>query len=471
MRICMVLEGCYPYVRGGVSSWMHSLITSNPQHDYVLWVIGAKAEDAGKFKYELPSNVKEVHEVFLDSALSLSASRGDYYHFTDREVAELKKLILSRSPDWNVLFHMYSDKKVSAMSFLMSDTFLNILLDICKNDYPHVAFTDYFHTIRSMFLPIFYLLGTEIPKADVYHATSTGYGGMLASLGAWKNERPCIVTEHGIYTREREEEILRARWVVPQFRQHWINMFYTLSRCVYDRAVSVTALFTRYSEIQKELGCAPAKCKVIGNGIRVERFLPIPEKEPDGFTDITAVVRIHPIKDIKTMIHAFFALRQRLPNVRLHILGDTDDEEYAEECRDLIAQLEIPGIDMPGNVNVAEYFKKTDFTVLSSISEGQPLAVLESLAAGRPCVTTDVGCCRDLLEGAEGDTIGAAGIIVPPMHSQALADAMELLAVHTDMRREMAECGRKKVQRYYQHQDMVDNYNKNYEEVLRNWRA
>ena len=167
----------------------------------------------------------------------------------------------------------------------------------------------------------------------------------------------------------------------------------------------------------------------------------------------------------------FFALRQRLPNVRLHILGDTDDEEYAEECRDLIAQLEIPGIDMPGNVNVVEYFKKTDFTVLSSISEGQPLAVLESLAAGRPCVTTDVGCCRDLLEGAEGDTIGAAGIIVPPMHSQALADAMELLAVHTDMRREMAECGRKRVQRYYQHQDMVDNYNKNYEEVLRNWRA
>ena len=50
MRICMVLEGCYPYVRGGVSSWMHSLITSNPQHDYVLWVIGADAEEAAKFK-------------------------------------------------------------------------------------------------------------------------------------------------------------------------------------------------------------------------------------------------------------------------------------------------------------------------------------------------------------------------------------------------------------------------------------
>ena len=46
----MVLEGRYPYVRGGVSSWMHSLITSTPQHDYVLWVIGADAEEAAKFK-------------------------------------------------------------------------------------------------------------------------------------------------------------------------------------------------------------------------------------------------------------------------------------------------------------------------------------------------------------------------------------------------------------------------------------
>lgn len=471
MRICMVLEGCYPYVRGGVSSWMHSLITSNPQHEYVLWVIGPKAEDAGKFKYELPDNVKEVHEVFLDNALHLSVSQKDYYHFTDREIAELKKLVLAQDPDWNVLFHLYSDKQVSAMSFLMSETFLNLLLDICKNDYPHVAFTDYFHSMRSMFLPILYLLGTDIPKADIYHATSTGYGGMLASLGAWKNDRPCIVTEHGIYTREREEEILRAKWVVPQFRQQWINMFYMLAHCVYDRAVSVTALFQRYSDIQVELGCDPAKCKVIENGIRMERFLPIPEKVPNGYIDITAVVRIHPIKDIKTLIHAFFALKQRVPNARLHILGDTDDEEYAQECRDLIAQLEIPDIDMPGNVNVVEFLKGTDFTVLSSISEGQPLAVLESFAAGRPCVTTDVGCCRDLLEGAQGDDLGTAGIVVPPMHSQALANAMEVLATHGDMRKEMAACGRKRVQTYYLHQDMVDHYNENYEEVLRKWRG
>ena len=60
---------------------------------------------------------------------------------------------------------------------------------------------------------------------------------------------------------------------------------------------------------------------------RYDRFETVPPREPDGFINITAIVRIHPIKDIKTMIHAFFALKQRLPQVRLYILGDTDEEE------------------------------------------------------------------------------------------------------------------------------------------------
>ena len=128
-------------------------------------------------------------------------------------------------------------------------------------------------------------------------------------------------------------------------------------------------------------------------------------------------------------------------------------------------------IDMPGNVNVIEYLKETDFTVLSSISEGQPLAVLESLAAGRPCVTTDVGCCRELLEGGAKDSLGIAGIVVPPMHSQALANAMETLCKEPRMRQEMALVGRRRVQTYYRHEDMIRHYNENYEEVLKEWQA
>ena len=69
MKICLILEGCYPYVHGGVSTWMHQYITIMKEHEFVLWVIGAKAEQKGKFVYDLPDNVTEIHEVFLDDAL------------------------------------------------------------------------------------------------------------------------------------------------------------------------------------------------------------------------------------------------------------------------------------------------------------------------------------------------------------------------------------------------------------------
>ena len=125
------------------------------------------------------------------------------------------------------------------------------------------------------------------------------------------------------------------------------------------------------------------------------------------------------------MIYAFFELASRMPNVRLHIMGGVDDEDYAKECYALVEQLQLKNLIFTGRVDVVQYMQKLDFTILTSISEGQPLSVLESMAARRPCVTTEVGCCRELLEGAPGDELGVAGYCVPPMYRQGLADAME----------------------------------------------
>ena len=83
MRICLILEGCYPYIFGGVSTWMHQYINEMKEHEFVLWVIGANAKDKGKFVYELPKNVVEVHEVFLDDALRLKDSGKMLHAFTD----------------------------------------------------------------------------------------------------------------------------------------------------------------------------------------------------------------------------------------------------------------------------------------------------------------------------------------------------------------------------------------------------
>ena len=91
LRICLVLEGCYPYVHGGVSTWMHQYITVMKEHEFVLWVIGAHACDRGKFVYELPDNVVEVHEVFLDDALKLKEHGNQGQNHGNNQVCRCKQ--------------------------------------------------------------------------------------------------------------------------------------------------------------------------------------------------------------------------------------------------------------------------------------------------------------------------------------------------------------------------------------------
>ena len=470
MKICVILEGCYPYVTGGVSSWIHQYIQAMPQHEFVVWTIGAFSEDRGKFKYELPENVTEVREIFLDDALTGRFEK-QKYRFTEEEIKELREILNCRKPDWEVLFRMYHDRRISPIAFLMSGEFLEILMKICHEEYPYTAFSDLFHTVRSMMLPILYTLQSEVPKADIYHSIVTGYGGILARLGSYVNKAPYMITEHGIYTREREEEIIRAKWVVPAFKRFWVRFFYMLSAGAYEKATMVTSLFERAMDIQMDMGCAREKCRYIANGIHFERFGKIPPKKENGFVDIGAVLRIAPIKDVKTMLYAFYELKSRVPNARLHIAGPEDDREYAKECYELVEQLSLQDVFFPGTVNVLEYMENFDFTILTSISEGQPLSVLESFAAGRPCVTTDVGCCKELINGMQGDDLGAAGYCVPPMHRQAICDAMEQLCIKTDERYHMGRIARKRAETFFRHEDMIRNYLQTYDEVLLRWQA
>ncbi len=472
MRICLILEGCYPYINGGVSTWMHQYINEMPEHEFVLWVIGAKAADKDKFVYTLPSNVKEVYQVFLDDALRVQPSGVFNHNFTEKEKEALSELVVSGKPDWDLLFEMYQVKKINPMSYLKSESFLETLTKVCEKEFPYIAFSDAFHSVRSRLLPVLYLMGTEIPKADVYHSICTGYGGLLASMAAYIYKKPLLLTEHGIYTREREEEIIRAKWVARSFKPHWIDFFYMLSDLTYARAFRVTSLFNRAMLTQIDMGCEASKCRVIENGISYEKLCNIPLKEDDGIVDIGAVVRMAPIKDIKTMIYAFFELASRMDNVRLHIMGGVDDQEYADECYALVEQLNLSDkIIFTGRVNIIEYFEKLDFTILTSISEGQPLSVLESFAARRPCVTTDVGCCNELLLGGPSDTFGRAGYIVPPMQREKLADAMEILCSSRELRLKMGEIAQKRTYEYFRYNIMLTKYRDLYKEVEDSWQV
>lgn len=66
MKVCIVAEGCYPYMVGGVSGWINSMIQSFPNIEFIVLAIVANRSMRGKFKYELPDNLTEVYEVYLE---------------------------------------------------------------------------------------------------------------------------------------------------------------------------------------------------------------------------------------------------------------------------------------------------------------------------------------------------------------------------------------------------------------------
>lgn len=165
------------------------------------------------------------------------------------------------------------------------------------------------------------------------------------------------------------------------------------------------------------------------------------------------------------MIYAFALVWEQLPEACLYMIGPTDeDPEYYQECQELIQSLGVDGISFVGRVNVAEWYGKLDLVLLSSISEGQPFVVLEAMASRRPVVATDVGSCRELLEGID-DGLGPAGEIVPVMSPHFMAKAVLQLARDLPALQKMGENGRNRVDRFYREEVFLKAYRDLYGEV------
>ena len=465
MKICLVFEGSYPYIYGGVSSWADQLIRSLPDVSFSLLLINPKAEKRGQYVYELPENVNEVVEYFLDEPLSVRPSFRYRFSFTPEEVDQIKRMLLCRDCNFDVIIDAFRRQKYPAPAFLESREFITIFNEIMDDALRMAPYSETFYQERSMMVPVLYLLNAKVPEADCYHSISTGYAGLLSVVAGRVTGKPILLTEHGIYSREREEELVRSDWVDADYKRHWIDFFYMLSNAIYKKAVRITSLFDGASAIQADIGAPADRLQVIRNGIDYGRFSGAPAKKGDGWIDIGAVVRFAKIKDIKSMIYAVYEVLQSMPNVRLHILGPDEDEQYAKECRDLISYLGLENnVLTPGWVSdMPAYYRKLDFTILTSLSEGQPLTILESFAAGRPCVATDVGCCRELVYGGAGDSFGPAGYIAHPMDPHDIATKILLLARNPQDIVTFGENGRKRAAAYYQRPEMVESYRRLYE--------
>lgn len=467
MRICLLAEGSYPYVVGGVSSWVQMLMEGLPEHEFIIYSIGAEAKDRGKFKYKFPKNLVGIQEEFLDDILGLKAKGMKEGILGASEREALYDLVTGEKEipfvDLVEIFY-YGRKKRGLLDIFMSSDFFDIIQRVYEEKYRYLPFTEFFWTLRSMLLPLFFLLQQDLPRADVYHSVATGYCGIIGGMAATVYRKPFMITEHGIYSREREAEIIKSDWAKGDFKSVWIRYFYSLARLAYASADHVYTLFERNAEIERDLGCNPEKIGVVPNGIHMERFAGISElQEHEGPFTVGAVVRVVPIKDIVTLLRAFFLMKQKIQDARLFIMGQyEEDPEYYALCQQTIRMLDLRDVTFTGSVNVAEYLPKMDLLMLTSISEGQPLAVLEGFAARRPFVTTDVGCCRELIYGDRGDDLGDAGIVVPPMDFEGMAEAMIRLARDFPLRRRMGNIGYERVKKFYTYEAFMDSYREIY---------
>lgn len=458
MKIGLICEGCYPYVVGGVSSWIQQLAQNMPQHTFHILAIAPSESMRGHYSYPVPDNVEEITEIFLDEIFK--EAKGFVQVRIPAEVKELLRgLLLKQRVDYGALFDYFRHTSFRIPDILMGEDFYEIAIEIYNAHYQNAKFAEFLWTLRSMYMTLFFVLKQGLPEVDLYHTVATGYSGVLAAMGKHFTGKPMIISEHGIYTREREEEIIKATWIKSAFKDLWIDYFYIMSEIAYAFSDRTVSLFERARAIQISLGCIPEHTLVISNGINPDVFAGAPEKPgDDSHINIGAVLRVTPIKDVKTMIYAFSVVKKKIPYARLYILGPCDeDEDYFLECNSLVELLRIEDVVFTGRIVVKEYIKKLDIILLTSISEGQPLSILEGFAASRPCVCTNVGCCNELVHG-NNDGFGDAGFIVPIMDYEKIADALITLCEDEKLRRAMGEAGRNRLIQSYSEEKFLRDY-------------
>lgn len=467
MRVCLICEGCYPYVPGGVSGWIQTLCSAFEDVEFVIWALATTREEMSGYAYDIPKNVKEIRTIYLGDE-TFRKTRHKVI-LSENEKAILKNLVVESVEriDWIAILELIRKYRRYLGDILLSEAFFEICLEEYQRQGSRKVFNHFLWNFRGIYFPLMYILSEEIPQADLYHAVSTGYAGIMGSCASYTEKKPFLLSEHGIYTREREEDIIRSQWVEGDFKEIWINFFKKLSYIAYRQAGRVTSLFGVSRSLQIELGCPAKKTAIIPNGVDVRDYdgCQRGKKTAEEFT-IGAILRVVPIKDVKTMLLAFDLVKQTVPGARLMILGNCkENPAYYEECLELMEELGTPDIRFLGQVNVKEYLPDIDLLLLSSISEGQPLAMLEGMAAQIPFVATNVGSCRALLEGEEGDLLGNAGVVVPVMNSEAMADAVIRCIKDPKMCRRMGRTGRKRVEMYYSKSVMLEEFRKLYRDL------
>jgi glycosyltransferase involved in cell wall biosynthesis len=471
--VCLVLEGSYPYVTGGVSSWVHQLITGLPEVRFALLTLVPGGDAPLVDRYPVPPNVVARQDVALfdePPAAGREPSRA-----LMRAVESLHGTpVASRCPIMTTVTTLLDAPRQLAAGLLEARASWDLLKALYARRDRHVSFIDYFWTWRATHGPVLRLLDAPLPDAPVYHALSTGYAGFVASVAKTRRGVGLALTEHGLYTHERAIDIFQSSGLfnpsepgaAPQerfFKTWWRDMFAFLGRLTYESCDVIVTLHEPNRRMQVAAGAPDDRLVVVPNGIDPARY--VSQRAPRDWSDrpfrVGLIGRVVPIKDIKTFLRSVQIAAAEVP-LEAYVLGPTDeDPAYHAECLALTRALGLEDtVRFLGKVDVLAWLPKLDLNVLTSVSESQPLVILEAAAAGVPSVATDVGACRELLGGRPGEdaALGPSGLVTPVVSPEATARAIVELARDPRRHQAMAEAGIARVERFYRQSAVLDYY-------------
>jgi len=465
-HVTMLTEGTYPHVHGGVSTWCDQLVKGMPEVDFhIVSLTGSGREPVA---WELPPNVYR-HTRVPTWGPRPGRARPPIGRAQRRFAEIYERFLLSfldpDSPEdfGDALYELAvlaRDGRLSAA--LSGEAALRSLMWIWTM--PHLPTAAARPTVHDALVATDLLehalrpLGVRLPEDCVAHAVSSGLATLPALVAHHLDGVPFLLTEHGIYLRERYLGYRGAgqRWPVKAFM---LGFYRELNSLGY-RAADLITPCNQYNRRWEERGGADGdRIRTVYNGVDPHAF-PHAGPEP-AVPTLTWCGRIDPIKDLETLLRAYAMVRAELPDTRLRLFGPVPPggEAYRTRLEKLAAELGVTdGLTFEGRITeVWRAYAAGHLVMLSSISEGFPFSIIEAMSCGRTTVSTDVGGVRE----AVGDT----GIVVPPREPEKMAAAALALLRDEERRLDLGELSRQRVIDRFTLRRSVDAFRTVYQEL------
>ncbi len=484
--VLLILEGTYPFNGGGVSTWSHMLCNEVKNANFNLYSINASFEV--KPKYDLSDNVKNVIQVPLWSPLEpqemvdygkkfykivKTKERADEKDVVEKFIPLFRKLITSIYSDTRVAedfdkiiyslwkYFQKHDYKKTMLHEQVWKTFCSLVKEMIAKDNEQATLYDL--TLGMRWIYRFLIpLSIDVPKADISHLTISGFPVIPALVLKYKYDTPIIATEHGVFIRERLIAINTSEYSFF-LKKLLIRFSESITELVYYKADVILSVNKFNMSWEKMYGANPEKMDVIYNGVDHNLF--VPGSKPERLRNVPTVVsaaRIFELKDILTMIKSCAEVKKTIPNVQYLIYGDNEAvPEYTKQCNDLIEEL-----GLKNNFKLAGFhpephklFCEGDISILTSISEGFPYTVIESMSCGIPVVATDVGGVSEALDSS-------CGFICKPKDHVEIGKRVVELLQNEELRIQMGMNARKKVVNNFTIDKFIKGYEFAYDKVM-----